>query len=62
MIKNISIRDVDGGEFDYRAEGYPVEIVEVFEDAVEFVNLNGHRETRGLVKMEGDTAILKGDA
>lgn len=55
-IKNVCV--VNDGEFDYRAEGYTVEIIEVFEDAVTYVcPVTGTTYTEDCL-FNGDTAVI----
>lgn len=59
MIKNIIILD-STGEFDYAAEGIKIEIVEVYEDAIEYVNAAGQVITENC-RFEGENAIIEFD-
>lgn len=56
MIKNIIVRDVNG-EFDYQVEGVEFEIIEVFEDGIQFINMNDELVTYNC-EFDGDKAII----
>lgn len=57
MIKNIIVLDAEG-EFDFAAEGYPVEIIEVFEDGISFVNpVTGEAEMKDC-SFKDDAALI----
>lgn len=59
MIKNIIILD-SIGEFDYAVEGIEVNIIDVYEDAIEYVNAAGQVVTENC-RFEGENAIIEFD-
>lgn len=57
MIKNIILLDAVG-EFDFAAEGYQVEILEVFEDGIAYVNpVTGSKEIHDC-SFDGEAALI----
>ena len=57
LIENVIYRG-QSGDFDYLAEVGNVEIIEIFEDGITFINLNGEQVTENCT-FEGNAAIVK---
>jgi hypothetical protein len=57
IITNIIYRDADG-EFDYALEGYEVEIIDLFEDGIKYVNTVGEVVIENC-RFEGNNAIIE---
>lgn len=56
MINNVIYKD-EAGEFDYLLEVGSVEIVEVFEDGISFINVCGEIVTE-FCSFEGNAAVI----
>lgn len=57
VINNVIVSDIYG-VFDYQAEGFKVEVLEVFEDAIVYKDLNDDIVTANC-KFEGSNAIIR---